>query len=600
MRYIKILFLSLLLASLTACQGYLDEEYLSGINSSSIDDSPEAFETLVNSAYVTLRAWYGKENGWDLTEAGTDLYTYGLDNRSLGFCTYNSFVNAEEQERMGAIWRELYRALNTCNLILDRIDEVPYDDLEVRDQRKAEVQFLRAHYLWLITQIWGDTHFSIEPTEVAEREANKTPRATFYEQIFVDLRDAKAGLPAEWPANQYGRITQPAAEAFLARAYLYNGNYDSAAFYAKRVIDNYSFGLENDWEELFSIDNIQNQEIVWAVNYSDDLQYTKAGFTDPNGDVYNASGIIQREGGNQGHVMYEIRYENLSWGMIRDKQNGRGFQRWMPTRFFIELFDRKNDERFEGSFKSHWICNHPFTRPKWRGNFYYVDGQEIPIPDSLKRQDMFSIGDTAIRFFPYSVPESKKARLNPDDIRTFDPDKGYAIIDIDDMYLPDGSPNDAIINRQFYFPITKRYEDTTRLDLTTATTKRDFPVFRISEMYLIVAEAEMMNGNMGVAVDYMNTLREARAIEGREAEMRISQAELDIDFILDERARELATENQRFFDLVRTGKLIERVKAHNPDAAPFIEEYHSVRFIPQNQIDAMRNKEGFQNPGYAE
>ncbi|MEZ4685047.1 MAG: RagB/SusD family nutrient uptake outer membrane protein [Bacteroidia bacterium] len=597
MRRITIYFLAFLLVSLTSCEKFLEEEYLSGINSDSIDDSPEAFETLVNSAYVTLRAWYGKENSWDLTEAGTDLYTYGLDNRSLGFCLYNAFTNAEEQERMGAVWRELYRGLNTCNLILARIDNVDYDDLDVRAQRKAEVQFLRAHYLWLITEIWGDVHFSTEPTETAQREANRTPQATFYDQIFADLHAARAMLPAEQPASDYGRITKPAAEAMLARAHLYHKNYDSAAVYANRVMNDYAFGLENDWEKLFAIDNIKNQEAVWAVNYSDDLQYVQSGLTDTEGEFYNANGLIQREGGNQGHVMYEIRYENLSWGMVRDKQNGRGFQRWMPTRFFIELYDPEVDERFYGSFKNHWICNSN-SRPRWRGDSYFVDGQEFTIPDSLKGDFLFEQGDTAIYFSVTPVPESEKARSTQDNIRAWHPTKGYIIIDINDMYLADGTPNDAIINRQFYFPITKRYQDTTRLDLTTATTKRDVSVFRISEMYLIAAEAALMNNDKGTAAQMLNTLREARAVSGREADMRITENDVDIDFILDERGRELATEQQRFFDLKRTGKLVERVRAHNPDAAPFIEDYHALRFIPQNQIDAMSNGAGYQNPGY--
>ena len=598
MHRIKIYFLAFMLLSLSACKGFLEEEYLSGINSASIDDSPEAFETLTNSAYVTLRAWYGKENVWDLTESGTDLYTYGLDNRSIGFNIYSSFTNAEEQERMGATWRELYRGLNTVNLVLDRIDNVPYEDVSVRDQRKAEMKFLRAHYLWLITEIWGDVHFATEPTEVALRTANRTPRATFYEQIFKDLNEAKAYLPASYPDNEYGRVTLPAAEAFLARAHLYRENYDSASYYANRVINNYNFGLEDDWEKLFAINNIQNQEAVWAVNYSDDLLYTKSNLTDPNGNFYNANGLIQREGGNQGHVMYEIRYENLSWGMVRDKQNGRGFQRWMPTKFLIDLYDEEIDERFYGSFKNVWYCNSTAARPRWVGGKYYIDGVEYAIPDSLNFKVMFAVGDTAIYFSKKPVPESEKARFSPDNIRAWHPTKGYAIVDINDMYNPDGSPNDDVINRQFYFPITKRYEDTTRLDLTTATTKRDVVVFRISEMYLIAAEAEMMRGNTTDALNAINTLREARSIEGKEAEMRITASELNIDFILDERGRELATENQRFFDLTRTGKLVERVKAHNPDAAPFIQEYHKLRFIPQNQIDAMPDNTGYQNPGY--
>ena len=579
----------------TACEDFLTEEYLSGENSKSIVSSEQTFETLINASYASLRAWYGKENAWDLTEAGTDLYTYGLDNRSIGFCIYSSFTNDEEQERMGAIWREFYKAVNTVNLAIREIDNVPYEDESIRTQRKGELHFLRAHYFWLIVEVWGGVHFTTEPTETAMREANRTPEEVWYDQILDDLYAAKALLPESWSVD-YGRATLPATEAMLARTHLYQENYDSAAYYASNVINNYGFQLVDDWSALWSIDNIENDETIWSVNYSDDPIFTNPSFVDIDGELYTTAGIIQRDGGHNGHLMWEIRYENLSWGMQRDIENGRGFQRWAPTKFFIDLYDEDVDERFFGSFKNVWKANFEDAIPRWRP-FIWIEGERITLPMDIWAQPMFELGDTAIYFSKKPVPESEKGKLSPNDIFYVDPEGGYIVIDINDMYLPDGSLNDAVINRQFYFPITKKYEDPTRLEISTQFGKRDAIVFRISEMYLIAAEAEMMSGDMASAVDYMNTLRETRSIEGLEEEMRIDASVMNIDFILDERARELATEFQRFFDLKRTGKLVERVRAHNHDAQD-IQEFHALRFIPQIQLDAMINSAGYQNPGY--
>lgn len=596
--YKKYIIPILLIAvfTLNSCEDFLNEEFLSGENSASIVSSEETFETLINAGYVSLRAYYGKENGWDLTESGTDIYTYGLDNRSRGFCDYANFTGAEEQERMAALWREFYKALNTTNLAIREIEEVPYASEQTRAQRLGELKFLRAHYLWLIAEIWGGVHFATEPSETAIHDANRTPVETFYNQIFTDLREARSALPAEWGASDYGRATRPAAEAMMARAYLYDMNYDSAAFYANSVINNYSFQLLDDWSDIWDIGNILNDEVVWAVNYSDDPTFTAPNLKDIEGEVYETAGLIQRDGGNNGHLMYEIRYENLSWGMVRDKRNGRGFQRWGPTRFFIDLFDEEVDERFNGSFKNVWYCNSENV-PKWRP-FIFVDGVQQTVPMEKWAEPMFGIGDTAIYFSKEPVPTSQKAKFNNNDLFYFHPEKGYIIIDINDMYLPDGTMNQAITNRQFYYPITKKYEDSTRLEIATQFSKRDAYVFRISEMYLIAAEAELMRGNAAAGLDYMNALRTARSVEGREDDMAIGSGELTLDFILDERARELATENQRFFDLKRTGKLVERVQAYNPDAAANIQEFHALRFIPQSQLDAMTNSMGYQNPGY--
>lgn len=79
----------------------------------------------------------------------------------------------------------------------------------------------------------------------------------------------------------------------------------------------------------------------------------------------------------------------------------------------------------------------------------------------------------------------------------------------------------------------------------------------------------------------------------------ISSTNVNIDFILDERARELCGEMTRWWDLVRTHKLLERVRLHNPDAGPNIIERDILRPIPQSQIDATTTGTPYpQNPGW--
>jgi len=123
-------------------------------------------------------------------------------------------------------------------------------------------------------------------------------------------------------------------------------------------------------------------------------------------------------------------------------------------------------------------------------------------------------------------------------------------------------------------------------------------VIRIAEMYLIAAEA-LMNTNPTEALKYMNDLRKKGAIAGKEADMEITTTELTIDFILDERGREMAGELFRWYDLRRTGELVSYVQKYNMDAKANIKETHNLRPIPQVQLDAITNKEEFkQNPGY--
>ena len=128
---------------------------------------------------------------------------------------------------------------------------------------------------------------------------------------------------------------------------------------------------------------------------------------------------------------------------------------------------------------------------------------------------------------------------------------------------------------------------------------RDWFVTRLAEMYLIAAEALMKQGKAAEGVSFINILRERAAWPGQEAAMRIAPEQLTLDFILNERAFELAGEMFRWPDLKRTGKLLERVKLYNPEARANIKEMHLVRPIPTNMIDRITNKEEFlQNEGY--
>ena len=149
-------------------------------------------------------------------------------------------------------------------------------------------------------------------------------------------------------------------------------------------------------------------------------------------------------------------------------------------------------------------------------------------------------------------------------------------------------------------PISK-FEDPTRATVNEDRGTRDAFIIRVAEMYLIVAEAGAKAGKAD-ALAYMNILRSQRAKAGKEEAMKVAQSDIeDIDFILDERARELVGEQLRWFDLKRMGSeiFIRRIKAGNPDAGKNVKAYHMLRPFPQTLLDAITNKDEFlQNEGY--
>jgi len=540
-----------------ACSKKLDEYNPSGFTASSVYTTPQGFETLVNAAYTYNRSWYGKEEGYSYSEMGTDIWTSGTGDANPQFAQYlnlqgSNVTGGASTSTWANNWNQLYLAVNLCNTGIAGVGNVDGYTVQQKATREAELRFLRAFYYWHIVETWGGVHFTTQPAVGVNTEPNRTPVDTFYKQIFADLSFAVSNLPAT--TTDYGRATIPVAKAFLARMYLTRGLNNQAAALAKDVIKNYGYTLQPKFADLWSMGNLKNKEVIWALDYSANLSYNDA--------IYysNSAGVPQR-GSNNGHLLFLMVYDQVNNSILfRDINNGRPFNRFMPTLALLNMFDAANDSRYEGSFQTTWYVNKAGSA---NGN-------------------TFIVGDT----FAYCAKTTlTAAEMNSRKYNTYDVSKTYA-------------SNGAPTQRRFYVSL-KKFKDSTRGTIAEVQSARDVFMIRLAEMYLVAAEAEFNNGRLDSAASYLNVLRKRAAIPGHEAAMQITAGQVTLDFILDERARELCGEQLRWFDLKRTGKLITRIQAMNPDAAVNIKSFHTVRPIPQSQLDAVTNKGVFtQNPGY--
>jgi hypothetical protein len=125
-------------------------------------------------------------------------------------------------------------------------------------------------------------------------------------------------------------------------------------------------------------------------------------------------------------------------------------------------------------------------------------------------------------------------------------------------------------------------------------TYQDFMVFRLAETYLLRAEAYLRNDDPVDAANDINVVR------SRAKATPVQPSDVTIDYILDERARELITEEPRRRTLVRMGKLVERVRQYSIRAITrtSIQDYHQWWPIPQSAIDANIGAVLTQNTGY--
>ena len=520
----------------------------------------------LDAAYAGMRSFWGNQNLVTMTVIGTDEFMRGIDGNS-DINLYSSNYTPSHGT-VAAIWKDAYTFINTCNGIVDNAPKVDLPKA-TKDQIVGQAKFLRANYYFILVQFYGDVTLNKTFQTVPTTSAKRDPMADVYNFIIQDLKDAIAILPAGPKSSGVlpGKATAAAAKHVLAKVYLtragssakQSDDYLNAYTTATDLINSSaSLGLSllPDFAQVFAEGNEQNSEVLWTVQHTANIA-----FNGPN----NSGGAD-----NVLNHMWVPQYEKQP-GMMRSTQYGRPYIRCIPTLWLVDtaFMERVNDTRYNKTFQTVWYCNNASSIPKWPN----------PLPPgapagAVPGQPKFSLGDTAIFMPGYDVSDAqiKASRY---------------------LLIPPRKYTNALSPAMF------KYFDTKRADLN-APSIRPVIVYRLAETYLIAAEAAFMIGKTADAVNYVNVVRERAAYpSGNPQAMDVSASDLSIDFFLDERSRELCGENMRWWDLVRTSKLLERVRLHNKEAAPNIQQKHTLRPIPQAQIDATTTGTPYpQNPGW--
>lgn len=543
---------------ISSCDNILSEELIDAAPGEYLSTA-DGFQEGVNACYAHLRQIYGSQQPAAFMQTyGTDLWEYGFGGNFGALGAYDLNLNPRQSD-ITNVWNWVYEGINTCNAVITRGADVNINE-DMKNTRLAEARFVRAiNYFFLVRQ-YGGVHLTLEETVGLQTEATRVSVAEMYNAIIEDLTFALNTLPVT--NTDIGRATRPAAEHMLAIVHLTRashpeakqaGDYTAAANYATSVIENYDFALQPSWEVLFDINNQENSEVVWAIKNSSNPQ--TRGFQ-----------------GNRMNNWFLPRYETAP-GVVRTTELGRAWSRFRPTQYmFFELYDREIDGRAEAMFQRTFIVNDP-------GPAKTVNGKDVN----------FEEGEIAM-YFP--LEPWTQEEIEAVDYSVFNP--GHP----DD---PSAGPWDVRWTGRLYPRETLKHPDPTRPDPFDSYSQRDWNVARLAETHLIAAEAIMMSGgNLAEAAEHVNIVRRRAAAPGVDPSlMEITPADLNIDFILDERGRELNAELHRWHDLVRTGKLIERVKKYSPqqNRATNIRDFHVLRPIPQDQIDRT-STEFPQNPGY--
>lgn len=638
----------------TSCKkSFLDEDLITTENLGDYK-TQSGLDAAVVGMYQSLKFHFNYEWAYATTNYGVDEFSVGGDRTEEMWNSYDANLNSLTSGGAAAstVWDNMYGNINMANIVIENVP-LYYGDNDNKNTRLGEGYFMRAFDYFELVKQYGGVPLKLSQTTDLQLSFTRNSEEEVYAQIINDFTQAYNLLPAT-PAEQ-GRITKWAAAHFLAKAYL---------FRASELYDDWNSGTKaSDLDSVIYYGNavINSGYHSLAANYSDLWN-----FTEPDGPNESLPEIIlaaqfsnntSTEGryGNQMHLYFLSIYNTVA-GMVRDLAGGREFQRCRSTDYAIDVYDRVNDSRFWKSFKTAYSCNKPSGAPTWTS-------ANAPTSD-LVGQPRFAAGDTAILYIVNAAGDSRYTASNigyraPNMYVRFFQGQSANMNTLGAHGNYDAS----------HFVALSKYIDGSRASVASQFGQRDGILARLAETYLIVAEAYGRKGEYDEALPYLNAVRDRAAYkdgEDRSAYVdggvayknnsvatglssyagynsyyesnnipvgttsatslhlnstadifnstrefydklgATSDADKFLQFILNERSRELMGELHRWEDLARTKTLLQRCTLFNDEAKP-LDPKDYLRPIPQSFLDGIvengqslteSEKAAMQNPGW--
>lgn len=487
----------LTLFTFISCEEMLKEEPRSFLSPDAIESVADAENVMagVLSRYINS-SYYGRKM-YIMVGGSTDqMYVVSGSSKRQEM---DHFSYTGENDIVKSVWKYGFSIIaNSNNMIAGVKNSGTMNETQIKNYVSA-ARFLRAHAYFDLLRLYGGLPLLKEPVTSADQviNAERTSTVDLLNFLVTELSEIENDFSDEWNSSQLGKgkPTAWSAKALLANVYLtlagnqYNqtDKWALAAAKAKEVIDNGSFDLRENYDELWRVENKADNEYIWS------LQTHRSMWA-----------VISRPGGgNMG--------KQAGWGTI-SAENG-----------FMELFDDA-DERKAATFLTE--IDKINSSGESEGIITYTEWQE-GVPFIAKWAAPRNTGVDPSKW----NEESKRKATN-------------------------------------------------------------MPIFRLSEMYLIHAEAS--NEAAGPSDDAYTSLNKVRTRAGLTALSSLNK-ETFRDAVRKERTFEFGFELKRRFDLIRWGTFYDVMK-NDPQAKDNIQPHHTLYPIPQNDYDLLL---GFdQNEGY--
>lgn len=547
MKKIYTLAAVLSFAALTGCSSFLDQDLKSNVPGPEFYGTAQGYESLRNAAYSSLRSIYGGDP-W-LFEGGTDLFATG--RTSVNVCNLYSNAYTSANDAVTTFYTDHYKAISLAN-------ELIYwgNDDATRKNVVAQARGLRALYYLNLVQQFGGVPLIKERVSGILESVERASTLDTYNYIISELESIAGGddLVAEATDGTFNKraANHYLAKAYLSRGYISNDKQDFVKAISAAEAAGAGQPLTTEYSTLFSNAGEGNSEVLFSV-------------------VYDLTTVEDKESGNKQQAHFGSYLNNASDGH-KYTSSTLTPTLWMHEVFNTDTDNPSQDKRYEATFmtelrQSYWDFYDESKKDVSPVKYYYCPSWELDNVDSWRAAFPSRADAVVIEL----LPEGK----NYNGVVTSYESK----MEEDIFGLPCFRKFDDIENGKDVF--------------STTSSMRDIYLARLAETNLIAAEACIKSDNLSGALKYVNIVRSrANATLAQESEM-------NIDYILNERARELAGENHRWADLARTGKLAEYVEKYNPDISTGqITEKFYLRPIPLSAIELNPALKGHQNEGW--
>lgn len=289
--YKAIIGLFLITVPLSSCDGDLDVDPQHIQNEEDFLNNPDNAVQLVNGVYNKMLNYNMYSFSWigmtsitsDDADKGSTVSDTGTDKHKMDNLTFEA-----SDISFADVWEGRYEGVYRANNAIFYLDQLQIDE-SLKNRLIGEVKFLRAFWYFDLVRCFGGVPVVVERIDLNDVEAinsivfTKKTKEEVYAQIELDLQDAIAKLPlkSQYGPNDLGRATKGAAQALLAKAYLYQQKWTDAYNMSGEVIASGEYDLMDNYADVWREVGENQEESIFEVQAT--LTRGMTGYTDVQG-----------------------------------------------------------------------------------------------------------------------------------------------------------------------------------------------------------------------------------------------------------------------------------------------------------------------------